>query len=84
MERTDHEEGRTDGRTDASTRTALFTAAHVKLTRSRQWTAIRAWGVGIAQRSKLTKAKIAEARKLAVIMHRMWRDETPFRWGAAA
>lgn len=69
---------------DAFTRTALFTAAHVMLTRSRQWTAIRAWGVRIAQRSNLKKAKIAVARKLAVIMHRMWRDETPFRWGAAA
>ena len=85
-----HQSGETDVRGrisrsgDAFTRTALFTAAHVMLTRSRQWTAIRAWGVRIAQRSNLKKAKIAVARKMAVIMHRMWRDETPFRWGAAA
>ena len=52
------------------------------LMRSRQWMSIKAWGVHIAQRSSLKKAKIAVARKLAVIMHRMWRDETPFRWGA--
>lgn len=76
--------GRISRSGDAFTRAALFTAAHVMLTRSRQWTAIRAWGVRIAQRSNLKKAKIAVARKLAVIMHRMWRDETPFRWGAAA
>jgi transposase len=31
----------------------------------------------------MKKAKVALARKLAVIMHRMWRDETPFRWTAA-
>lgn len=76
--------GRISRSGDAFTRTALFTAAHVMLTRSRQWTAIRAWGMRIAQRSNLRKAKIAVARKLAVVMHRMWRDETPFRWGTAA
>lgn len=54
------------------------------MTRSCQWTSVKAWGVRIAQRSSLKKAKIAVARKLAVIMHRMWRDATPFRWGAAA
>ena len=60
--------GRISRSGDAFTRTALFTAAHVMLTRSRQWTAIRAWGMRIAQRSNLKKAKIAVARKLAVIM----------------
>lgn len=76
--------GRISRSGDAFTRTALFTAAHVMLTRSRQWTAIRAWGLRIAKRSSLKKAKIAVARKLAVVMHRMWRDNVPFRWGTAA
>lgn len=76
--------GRISRSGDAFTRTALFTAAHVMLTRSRQWTAIRAWGLRIAKRSSLKKAKIAVARKLAVVMHRMWRDDVPFRWGTAA
>jgi transposase len=76
--------GRISRSGDAFARTALFTAAHVMMTRSRQWTSIKAWGMRIAQRSSLKKAKIAVARKLAVIMHRMWRDATPFRWGAAA
>lgn len=54
------------------------------MTRSCQWTSVKVWGGHIAQRSSLKRAKVAVARKLAVIMHRMWRDATPFRWGAAA
>ena len=76
--------GRISRSGDAFARSALFIAAHVMLTRSCQWTSIKAWGMRIAQRSSLTMAKIAVARKLAVIMHRMWHDETPFRCGAAA
>ena len=76
--------GRISRSGDAFTRSALFTAAHVMLTRSCQWTSIRGWGLRIAKRSSLKKAKIAVARKLAVVMHRMWRDDAPFHWGAAA
>lgn len=75
--------GRISKSGDTFTRTALCTAAHVMLTQSRQWTAIRAWDMRIAQRSSLKKAKIAVARKLAVVVHRMRRDEPPFRWEAA-
>lgn len=67
---------------DSFTRTALFAAANVMLSRSTQWTALKHWGVTLAKRSSLKKAKVAVARKLAVIMHRMWRDGTPFRWSA--
>jgi transposase len=67
---------------DCLTRTALFAAANVMLSRSTQWTALKHWGVTLAKRSSLKKAKVAVARKLAVIMHRMWRDGTPFRWTA--
>jgi transposase len=67
---------------DCLTRTALFAAANVMLSRSTQWTALKHWGVMLARRSSLKKAKVAVARKLAVIMHRMWRDGTPFRWTA--
>lgn len=41
-------------------------------------------GLRIAKRSSLKNAKVAVARKLAVVMHRMWRDDAPFRWGASA
>jgi transposase len=67
---------------DRLTRSALFAAANVMLSRSTQWTALKHWGVSIARRSSLKKAKVAVARKLAVIMHRMWRDGSPFRWTA--
>lgn len=69
---------------DAFTRTALFAAANVMLSRSTQWTALKHWGVSIAKRSSLKKAKVAVARKLAVVMHRMWLDGSSFRWTANA
>jgi hypothetical protein len=40
----------------------------------------QAWGMRLAKRNGLRKAKIAVARKLAVIMHRMWIDGTEFNW----
>jgi transposase len=67
---------------DGLTRRALFAAANVMLSRSTQWTALKNWGVAIAKRSSLKKAKVAVARKLAVIMHRMWLDGASFRWTA--
>jgi transposase len=39
-----------------------------------------AWGVRLAKRNGLRKAKVAVARKLAVILHRMWTDGTEFNW----
>jgi transposase len=69
---------------DCLTRNALLAAANVMLSRSTLWTALKHWGVTLARRRSLKKAKVAVARKLAVIMHRMWRDRTPFRWTAHA
>jgi transposase len=68
---------------DRAVRTALFEAASVLLTRVTRWSALKAWGMRIAQRSGLKTAKVAVARKLAVILHRMWIDGTTFRWQAA-
>ena len=42
----------------------------------------QAWGLRLAKRNGLKKAKIAVVRKLAVIMHRMWVDGAVFRWSA--
>ncbi len=61
-------------------RTYLFEAANVLLTRVPKWSALKAWGMRLAKRSGLRKAKIAVARKLAVILHRMWVDGTEFNW----
>jgi len=66
---------------DELLRTGLVGAAHTLLVRSSQWSALRAWGLAIAKRRGMAKAKIAVARKLAVILHRMWIDGTDFRFG---
>ena len=41
---------------------------------------MKAWGVRLAKRNGLRKAKVAVARKLAVILHRMWIEGTEFNW----
>jgi len=64
-------------------RTLLFEAAAVMLTRSAKWSRLKAWGVRLAQRSSFKAACTALARKLAVVMHRMWVDETEFAYGQA-
>jgi transposase len=64
---------------DASVRVALFEAAHVMMTRVVAWSSLRAWAMRIARRRGGKRAKVALARKLAVIMHRMWVDGTGFR-----
>jgi len=52
----------------------------VLLTRVPKWSALKAWGMRLAKRSGLRKAKVAVARKLAVILHRMWVDGAEFSW----
>ena len=66
---------------DKLARTALYEAAHSLLTRSRKWSALRAWGMQVAKRRGMARARVAVARKLAVILHRMWREGTEFRFG---
>ena len=66
---------------DADVRATLYTAANALLTRSAKWSSLKAWGMNIARTRGHRKAVIAVARKLAVILHRIWIDETQFRWG---
>ena len=64
---------------DASVRAALYEAAHVILTRPlKGCTALKSWAMRIAKRAGMSKAKVALARKLAVIMHRMLANGTTF------
>jgi transposase len=65
---------------DAMLRMYLFEAAGVLLTRVPKWSALKAWGMRLVKRNGLRKAKVAVARKLAVILHRMWIDGTEFNW----
>jgi transposase len=66
---------------DSMLRTMLYEAAHVLGTR---WSALKAWGIRVAQRRGMKRAIVAVARRLAVILHRMWVDGTDFRWGGEA
>ncbi len=69
---------------DRNVRSTLYTAANVMLTRSSRWTPLKAWGMKLAKTRGHRRAVIAVARKLAVILHRMWIDDTQFRWGTEA
>jgi transposase len=67
---------------DKMLRSYLYEAANVLLTRVAKWSALKAWGVRLAKRSGLRKAKVAVARKLAVILHRMWIEGSEFKWSS--
>ena len=65
---------------DAMVRTALYEAANVMLSGVVGFLALKAWALRVAQRRGMKEAKVALARKLAVILHRIWIDGTTFRW----
>src|SRR5262249_41297385 len=65
---------------DDLVRSYLFEAAGTLLTRSRSFCTLKSWGLRIAKRAGISKAKVAVARKLAVIMHQMWTTGEAFRW----
>jgi len=67
---------------DPLARSHLFEAAQVLMRRSAKKSALKTWGTRIARRGSTKKAYVAVARKLAVIMHRMWLDGTEFDFGA--
>jgi transposase len=69
---------------DGSVRTALYEAAHIMLTKPiKGCSKLKSWAMRIAKRAGMSKAKVALARKLAVIMHRMLVDRKPFAATAA-
>src|SRR5438128_6541022 len=65
---------------DEMMRAMLYEAAHIMLVRSVKWSWLKAWAMKIARHRGLKKAIVALARRLAVIMHRIWVDGTEFRW----
>lgn len=74
-------QGRVSRCGDELARTALYEAAHTVLVRSKKWSALRAWGMKVAKTRGMARARVAVARKLAVILHRMWSEQTEFRFG---
>jgi len=65
---------------DALLRTMLYEAAQTMLTRAKKWSWLKAWGMRVAQRRGIRRAIVAVARRLAVVLHRIWVDGTEFRW----
>lgn len=65
---------------DILARTLMYEAAVVLMTRVRRALGIKDWAQAIARRSGVGKARVALARKLAVILHSGWRSAEPFRW----
>ena len=70
--------GRISKTGDAGVRTALYEAANIILTRSVKGSALKSWAARLAGRAGMRKAKVALARKLGVVLHRMLADGKPF------
>ena len=64
---------------DEMMRTMLYEAAQ-SMMHSKKWSWLKAWAMQVARRCGMKKAIVALARRLAVIMHRIWVDGTEFRW----
>jgi transposase len=75
--------GRISKAGDPEVRSALYVAAHALVTRASAWSSLKAWGIRLAKTRGHRRAVIAVARKLAVILHKMWMSGTDFRWTGA-
>jgi transposase len=65
---------------DEMVRTLLYEAATTLLGRVQRFSSLKAWALRLAGRRGLKRARVALARKLAVVLHRIWRDGSEFRW----
>ena len=66
---------------DPDVRCTLYVAANAMMTRSSRWSPLKVWGMQLAKKRGHKRAVVAVARKLAVILHRMWLDGSTYRWG---
>ena len=67
---------------DVNLRRALCQAATVMMHRGRS-TWLRTWAAQVARRRGTKRAMVALARRIGVILHRMWVDDTEFRSDSA-
>ncbi len=74
-----HQSGKISKRDDSMVRLALVRPATVMLVSTKTWTPLKAWGVRLARRVGFNKAKIAVARKLAVLLHKLWVSGEVYR-----
>ena len=49
---------------------------------TKKWSPLKAWGIRLSKRIGMKKAKVAVARKMAVLLHCIWVDGTSFEWGS--
>lgn len=73
-------QGRISRAGDAEVRAALYSAANSLLTRCKHPSSLKIWGLRLMKTKGRRRATVAVARKLAVILHRMWVDGEEFRW----
>jgi transposase len=76
--------GRISHAGDADVRATLYAAANAMLMRSIAWSSLKAWGVRLMKTKGRRRAIVAVARKIAVVLHRMWVDGADFRRGSEA
>jgi transposase len=76
--------GRISKHGNKMTRKHLYEAATTMLTRTTRFCSLKAWGLRLAKKVGFKKARVAVARKLAVVLHAMWKTNTPFRWSSVA
>ncbi len=76
--------GRISKHGDSLARHMLYEAANSLLSRVRRWSAPKAWAARMVKRVGGKKARVALARKLAVILHRIWVDGSEFKWSNEA
>ncbi|SDG36944.1 IS110 family transposase [Sulfitobacter delicatus] len=67
-------------RGDTRVRTLLYEAANVMLTRYAGPLKLKEWALAIGARSTMRKARVALARRLAIVLHAMMRDQTEFQF----
>ena len=72
--------GRISKAGDPMLRRALYEAANVLIGRVKRPWALGDWGRKLAETRGTKRARVAVARKLAVLLHRLWRSETDFCW----
>ncbi len=76
--------GRITKHGDQMLRSYLVEAANSILAVSKKWSWLKAWGLHIQKRSGPQKARVAVARRLAVLLHRMWVTQRPFEYSMGA
>jgi transposase len=77
-------DGHISRRGDARLRALLYEAATAMLTRVQGESELRRWGLALKKRLGFKRAAVALARKMAVIMHAMWKNGADFDPKAAA